>query len=221
MLKLAKGVFSMRMRNKSWAKPFLNEKNEFVVANPSENQGKWNSLLNSDIIHVEIGSGKGDYFCGMSKLYADHGWVGIEKNSNVAAIAVKKALENPSENSLFIANDAKDINEWFKEKEVDYIHLNFSDPWPKNGNRKRRLSHQNFIDKYYQLLKENGCIVMKTDNKDLFEFSLLEFANTNFKLIEFSTDFRRNIHDEDTITEYEAKFMELNQPIYRAVFQKR
>ncbi len=210
----------MRMRNKSWAKPFLIENDDFVVASPSSNKGKWNELLNSDVIHVEIGSGKGDYFCGMSKLYPEHGWIGIEKNSNVAAIAVKKALEDRRSNSLFIATDAKDINEWFCENEVDFIHLNFSDPWPKSGNRKRRLSHQNFINKYYELLKKEGCIVMKTDNKDLFEFSLLEFANTSFTLVDFSVDFRRNVHDEDTITEYESKFMELNQPIYRAIFKK-
>ena len=211
----------MRMRNKSWAKPYLGANDDFVIASPNNYKGIWSDKLKSDIIHVEIGSGKGDYFCGMSQLYPNHGWIGIEKNSNVAAIAVKKALNKRNLNSLFIANDAKDIDEWFGENEIDYIHLNFSDPWPKTGNRKRRLSHQNFINKYHYLLKKDGCIVMKTDNKDLFEFSLLEFANSSFELDEFSVDYRRTNHDEDVITEYETKFMELNQPIYRAVFRKQ
>ena len=98
--------------------------------------------------------------------------------------------------------------------------MNFSDPWPKSGYKKRRLSHRRFIDVYERLLNEKGQIVMKTDNRKLFEFSLLEIAQCPFVLSEFSVDFRAEEHSEDVMTEYERKFVELNQPIYRAVWTK-
>lgn len=210
----------MRMRKKSWAIPFLEEHGELVIKNPEEFKGKWKIKLNSTIIHLEIGIGKGGYFDSMSKMYSDEGWIGIEKESNVAAVAAKKLCEDFKENRLIINKDAKDILNWFDDKEIDIIHLNFSDPWPKNTYKKRRLSHKNFIDLYSKLLKDDGKVIMKSDNAGLFEFSLIEFTHNGFEIEDISVDFRRNIHDEDAISEYEAKFIELNQPIYRVIFKK-
>ena len=99
--------------------------------------------------------------------------------------------------------------------------MNFSDPWPKSGYAKRRLSHARFLKQYETLLNENGQVIMKTDNPKLFEFSLTEFSKENWLLCEVSVDFRRLPHPEDAITEYEQKFMDLGQPIYRAVWQKK
>ena len=210
----------MRMRKKSWAEPFLAEHDEVVIASPESLKGNWKSRLNTNVLHVEIGSGKGDYFTQMASLYPECGWVGVEKNINVAATAAKKAVESGNSNQLLIAMDAEKISEWFEDGEIDVIHLNFSDPWPKSGYKKRRLSHRRFIDVYERLLNEKGQIVMKTDNRKLFEFSLLEIARCPFVLSEFSVDFRAEEHSEDVMTEYERKFVELNQPIYRAVWTK-
>ena len=107
------------------------------------------------------------------------------------------------------------LQEWFATGEVDVIHLNFSDPWPKKGNHKRRLSSTKFLEMYRDILTEDGYIRMKTDNKDLFEDSVLYFLQNDFTLTEFSVDFRRVEHAEDVITEYETRFMELGQPIYQ------
>ena len=210
----------MRMRKKSWAEPFLTEHDDVVIASPQSLKGQWKTKLNKNTLHVEIGSGKGDYFTLMSKQYPDSGWVGIEKNNNMAAIAAKKAVESKQDNVLLIAQDAENISEWFEDGEVDVIHLNFSDPWPKAGYKKRRLSHRRFLEVYEKLLCEQGQIIMKTDNRKLFEFSLLEFAQCSFILSDVSVDFRAEEHPEDVMTEYERKFMELNQPIYRAVWTK-
>ncbi len=210
----------MRMRKKSWAEPFLAEHDEIVIASPETMKGKWKSRLNTADLHVEIGSGKGDYFTNMAELYPSSGWVGVEKNINVAAVAAKKAVESNHSNQLLIAQDADKISEWFDDGEVDVIHLNFSDPWPKAGYKKRRLSHRRFIEVYEHLLGENGKIIMKTDNRKLFEFSLLEIAQCPFVLTDVSVDFRAEAHPEDVMTEYETKFVELNQPIYRAVWTK-
>ena len=151
----------------------------------------------------------------------EEGWIGIEKEHNVAAVAVKKALAQPHEHMAFIAQDADQISTWFAPGEIDVIHLNFSDPWPKSGYAKRRLSHARFLKQYETLLNENGQVIMKTGNPKLFEFSLTEFSKENWLLCEVSVDFRRLPHPEDAITEYEQKFMDLGQPIYRAVWQKK
>ncbi|MEG0394338.1 tRNA (guanosine(46)-N7)-methyltransferase TrmB [Anaerorhabdus sp.] len=208
----------MRMRKKSWAEPFLNENDQFVIQEPQNNKGKWKKILNCETLHVEIGCGKGDYFIQMSSMDSSVGWIGVEKDRNVAAVAAKKAIETGNQNLLMITLDAEQIDQWFDEGEIDTIHLNFSDPWPKSGYKKRRLSHGNFLNKYKSLLKNEGQIIMKTDNQGLFEFSLVEFNQNNWVLQEVSVDFRRNEHPEDAISEYEAKFMSLGQPIYRAIF---
>ncbi len=210
----------MRMRKKSWAEPFLAEHDEIVIASPESFKGSWKSRLNTENLHVEIGSGKGDYFTQMAALYPESGWVGVEKNINVAAAAAKKAVESANSNQLLVAKDAENISEWFEDGEIDVIHLNFSDPWPKSGYKKRRLSHRRFIEVYERLLSSQGQIVMKTDNRKLFEFSLLEIAQCPFVLTDVSVDFRAEEHPEDVMTEYERKFVELNQPIYRAVWTK-
>lgn len=211
----------MRMRKKQWAEPFLQEHSEIVIEDPSSLRGAWKKRTDCGKLHVEIGSGKGDYWCKMSSMNLDEGWIGIEKNRSVAAVAVRKAIDLENSRMLFIAQDAQNIDLWFDEGEVDVLHLNFSDPWPKKGNHKRRLSHSNFLKKYEKILNTHGSIIMKTDNKDLFEFSLVEFSKNGWLMQEVSVDFRRNIHDEDAISEYEAKFMSLGMPIYRVILAKK
>lgn len=209
----------MRMRRLKWAPQFLKD-SEMVIQEPTEYKGKWKSIYQKEKLHIEIGTGKGDYWIGMSELYPETLWVGIEKNESVAALAVRKSGET-SENRRFIYGDAQVIDEWFAPGEVDVIHLNFSDPWPKNRTKKRRLSHPSFLKKYETILKQDGEIIMKTDNSSLFEYSIIEFQNNGYYLCDFSVDFRREIHDEDVISEYERKFMEQNNPIYRAIWKRR
>ena len=211
----------MRMRKKPWAEPFLKEHNDFVIENPADFAGQWKQKLNCELLRIEIGCGKGDYFTKMAAMNPEEGWIGIEKEHNVAAIACKKALEQDREHLAMIAQDADQISTWFKPGEIDVIHLNFSDPWPKSGYAKRRLSHTRFLKQYEALLSEQGRVIMKTDNVKLFEFSLVEFSKENWLLEEVSVDFRREEHPEDAITEYEQKFMDLGQPIYRAVYRKK
>ena len=211
----------MRMRKLPWAEDFLKEQ-EVVIKEPSTYAGKWKHLLNKEVLHVEIGTGKGDYWILMSQKQPENGWIGIEKNNNVAALAVRKytKLEEAMSNVAFINDDAENISDWFEKGEVDVIHLNFSDPWPKKRAHKKRLSNEKFIRQYADILNDDGEIQMKTDNSSLFEYSVIEFQKCGWFLHDFSVDFRRNEHDEDAISEYERKFMEKGQPIYRAVWKK-
>lgn len=212
----------MRMRKLPWAEDFIKEQ-EVVVKNAASNRGKWKDILGNGPLHVEIGTGKGDYWVNMGKQNPDACWIGIEKDTNVAALAVRKFMNTMPEarHMLFINQDAEIIEEWFADGEIDIIHLNFSDPWPKKRAHKKRLSSIKFIEQYDKILHKDGEIQMKTDNKDLFEFSVLQFQNANWFLHDFSVDYRRIEHPEDVITEYETRFMNLNQPIYRAVWKKK
>ncbi len=184
---------NMRMRKVKWATDYLPTAS-CLVKEPSKQAGNWKKLLDTDTLHIEIGCGKGNYSLDMAKMYPDTGFIAIEE-------------------------DASSIGEWFGPREVDVIHLNFSDPWPKKRYAKRRLSSATFLDQYKRILSFNGEIQMKTDNSALFEYSLIEFQNAGFKMVEISVDYRREKHDEDAITEYEQKFISLGQPIYRCVWR--
>lgn len=209
----------MRMRKVKWATDYLPSA-KCLIKDPQNQAGKWKQKLNTKTLHIEIGCGKGNYSLDMAKMYPDCGFIAIEKNESAAGIAAKKYDEDVNEKHLLlIQDDASSLSEWFDENEVDVIHLNFSDPWPKKRYAKRRLSSATFLDQYKRILSKNGEIQMKTDNSSLFEYSLIEFQNAGFKMVEISVDYRREKHDEDTITEYEQKFISLGQPIYRCVWR--
>lgn len=208
----------MRMRKKKWADPYLQEHSDFIFDHPEDYKGKWKELLHTSDLHVEIGMGKGGYLNQMASMYPESGWIGIEKDRSVAAVAARKVLEDENvnlENKRMIAGNAEHLLEWFEPGEVDTIHLNFSDPWPKKHYHKRRLSSDTFLDIYKIILSENGKIVMKTDNSLLFEDSVLYFLKNGFTFTEFYVDYRKNEHLEDAITEYESKFIEEGKTIYK------
>lgn len=214
----------MRMRKKKWADPYLEEHSDYALSDPQELRGRWSEVLGKEEVHVEIGTGKGDYMNAMAAMYPETAWIGIEKDRSAAAVAVRKAIENGTDldRKRMIVGDAEHLLEWFAEGEADVIHLNFSDPWPKTRYHKRRLSSKTFLDMYRVILKPEGCIRMKTDNQDLFEDSVLYFLENGFTLKEFSVNYRRNPHEEDAVTEYEQRFMEQGMPVYQlAAYPKR
>ena len=206
------------MRKKHWAKDMIAQRTDCVIYTPEEMRGNWKSLAPGEEIRVEIGSGKGDYWIKMSHQYPEILWIAIEKDESCVGITLKKALDCTEKNMKIINGDAASLYEWFGDNEVDVIHLNFSDPWPKKRQTKRRLTYGTFLDNYRNILKPDGKVIMKTDNAKLFEYSLVSFGENGWKLSEVSVDYRRDEHPEDAITEYEASFMELGQPIYRAVW---
>lgn len=209
----------MRMRKKHWAKDMIAQRTDCVIANPEEMKGRWKLLAGDKEIRVEIGSGKGDYWIGMSHLYPDCLWIAVEKDESCVGITLKKSLDCTSDNMKIINGDAAEIGNWFEDNEIDVIHLNFSDPWPKKRQTKRRLTYGTFLDSYRRILKDTGKVIMKTDNSQLFEYSLVSFDAADWQLLEVSVNWREKEHPEDTITEYEANFMALGQPIYRAVWR--
>ena len=161
---------------------------------------------------LEIGCGKGNFACGMSEKYPEVNFIAMEKVADVCCIALEKAkkcAESRPDNLRFIIGDANNLCEWFPEHSIDVLYLNFSDPWPKKGHAKRRLTHRGFLEAYRKVLKEGGKLVLKTDNVGLFDFSLEEFEACGLK-IEWHT---RDLHnseraDANVMTEYEKNFSE-------------
>ena len=211
----------MRMRKKKHGAERI-EACSHLLINPNE-EFKANiqsAFTETRPIHLEIGCGKGNFAVGMSAQHHDVNFIAMEKIADVACLALEKAekdKENRPDNLRFIIGDAKNLVEYFPEHSVDCIYLNFSDPWPKAGHAKRRLTYKTFLEIYKTLLKENGMLKLKTDNEGLFDFSLEEFEAFGLKF-EFVT---RDLHNSEknegnVMTEYEKNFSEKGQPIYSA-----
>lgn len=209
----------MRMRRIPQAVEYLST-SPAHVQNPATKAGHWKAKREDGLLHLEIGCGKGGYCAALAAMHPNETFVAIERNETAAGLAARKFDESQQDNLFLIHGDGALLEDWFAPGEIDVIHLNFSDPWPKNRNAKRRLTAPSFLKQYAQLLSHDGSIVMKTDNSSLFEYSILEFLKAGFLLEEISVDFRRQDHPEDPLTEYEQKFVLAGQPIYRSVWKK-
>ncbi|MBD5424486.1 MAG: tRNA (guanosine(46)-N7)-methyltransferase TrmB [Allobaculum sp.] len=207
----------MRMRRIPQAVEYLST-SPAHVQDPAAQAGHWKT--DGKVLHLEIGCGKGGYSAALAAMHPDETFVAIERNETAAGLAARKFDESQQKNLFLIHGDGSFLGEWFKEGEVDVLHLNFSDPWPKKRNAKRRLTAPAFLKQYAHILSPTGAIMMKTDNPSLFEYSVLEFLNAGFILEEISVDFRREDHPEDPLTEYEQKFVLAGHPIYRSVWKK-
>lgn len=207
----------MRLRNVKNKEEIMNSSN-YLIRNPKDYRGKWNSLFNnSNPIFIEIGMGKGKFIIDNAKTYPDINFIGIEKYDSVVAKSLQKTPEG-LDNLIIVRGDALEINEWF-DREIDKIYLNFSDPWPKNRHHLRRLSSRVFLEKYDSIFRDLCDIEMRTDNRDLYTYSLVSFSENGYILKEISLDLHSDNMPEIT-TEYEDKFSNLGIPIYYVNCQK-
>lgn len=206
----------MRMRKKKNCDARMESCADIWVKNPEGNKGRWHEVFgNNNPVHIEIGCGKGSFIAGMAKMYPDVNFIAVEKVKDVIVMAMEKVKAQGLTNVLFTDMDAEKLTDIFEKGEICRIYLNFSDPWKKNKQAKRRLTHKNFLDRYKAVLNEGDYIWFKTDNKNLFEFSLNSFAQENFKLENITLDLHNSNFEGNVITEYESRFIELGQPIYR------
>lgn len=202
----------MRLRNVKGASSII-ESNDYVIKDYLNYKGKFLKLFNnSNPIHIEIGMGKGDFILAMAKKYPNINFIGIEKYDSVIVRAIQK-LDEDIPNLKLIRMDALNIDDVFY-KEIDTIYLNFSDPWPKERHSKRRLTSDFYLLKYESLFKGDKNIIMKTDNRKLFEYSIIQFTNNDYKIKKISLDLYKDDITYNVQTEYERKFHELGFPIY-------
>ena len=162
-------------------------------------------------LHLEIGCGKGNFACGMAEKYTDINFIAMEKVSDVCCVALEKAMKSKdsrgADNLRFLIGDAKILAETMKPHSVDCIYLNFSDPWPKKGHAKRRLTYSSFLEIYRYLLKEDGILKLKTDNDGFFASSLEQFELCGLEVTMLTYDLHNtDLAADNVMTEYEANF---------------
>lgn len=209
----------MRLRNVPGAREVMIE-NQYVFTEPEGMKGTWKEVFSNDNpIRIEIGMGKGKFISTLAQLNPDINYVGIEKYSSVLLRAVEKQDELQLPNLRFIRMDAEAITEVFGEGEVDRIYLNFSDPWPKDRHAKRRLTSRQFFARYNTILKKDGLVEFKTDNKPLFDFSVEEVKEAGWNLKEVTYDLHNDerLNEGNVMTEYEERFSQAGNPICKLI----
>lgn len=205
----------MRMRNKPWAESYLTEHNDIVDLETvhAHQVSEW--FERQQPIHIEVGSGMGKFITTLAQQNPHINYVAIERDKNVMIRVLDKVREHNLTNIKLLCNDAVILTDYFRQGEVDRIYLNFSDPWPKKRHAKRRLTYRSFLALYQQILREDGELHFKTDNRGLFAYSLESMSQFGM----YFTKINLNLHQEDEgdniPTEYEHKFAEKGSRIYR------
>ena len=212
----------MRLRNIKGSREVISE-SPYAFTEDVETKGKWGEIFgNSNPIRIEIGMGKGRFIHTLALLNPNINYVGIEKYSSVLLRAIQKMEENPLPNLRFIRMDAENITEKFTEHEVDRIYLNFSDPWPKDRHAKRRLPSAEFLGRYDYILKPEGIIEFKTDNRDLFDFAIEQLPIANWVADTVTYDLHADalLMEGNVMTEYEEKFSSVGNPICKYIIHR-
>ncbi|CUW08117.1 tRNA (guanine46-N7-)-methyltransferase [Leuconostoc gelidum subsp. gasicomitatum] len=214
----------MHLRAKPWATAWLTAHSDIVIdqKQATEQIGKWQMLFDQkNPIHIEIGSGKGQFILGMALAHPEINYIGMEIQETAIAIAARKSFEQVGKlpNLRYIYGNGNGVETYFEKAEVAKLYLNFSDPWPKTRHESRRLTYKSFLKSYEAILPEKGEVEFKTDNRHLFEYSMVSFVNYGMR---WSTnDYSLDLHQDDEKvlgnieTEYEQKFMAKGQPIYK------
>ena len=202
----------MRTKYKPWALPYIKEHQEvmFDLERLSHFEKPY---------YLEIGSGKGQFLVNMAKKFPDKYFIGVERNVTCCGFTAKKLVEEEVTNAKLMFINAELLMTEIKDNSIEGIFLNFSDPWPKKRHHKRRLTAISYLNNYYRVLKEHGRLIIKTDNPDLFAFTLENLAESKFKVISKTDDYQ-DIDEFDTMTEYEQSFREEGINIHRIVLEK-
>lgn len=210
----------MRLRNIPGAEAVVSA-SAYCIQDPGAHRGSWSAVFENDHpIHIEVGMGKGRFLMDLAALHPDINYIGVERYTSVLLRAVQKIEETPLPNVRFLCIDAVTLPEIFAPGEIDRIYLNFSDPWPKDRHAKRRLTSAEFLARYDQFLAPNGRIEFKTDNQELFTFSLETIEASEIWHLDAST---RDLHHDpvlcegNVMTEYEEKFSSKGNPICKLI----
>lgn len=212
----------MRLRNITGARDVIAE-SEYVVQEPTEYKGRWKDLFeNKGELRVEVGMGKGKFLNEMARRNPHINYIGIEMYSSVLLRALQKMELDPLPNLKFLCIDARILPDVFEKGEVDHIYLNFSDPWPKDRHAKRRLPSRQFLERFDQILKADGRISFKTDNRDLFDFAVEELEPAGWKAEVITYDLHADevLCEGNVMTEYEEKFSSKGNPICKYVIYR-
>ena len=206
----------MRMRRKKHREERLENCSEYIINNIEDYKDDIKKIFGNDKkLCMEIGCGKGKFIAETAKQNPDVNFIAVEKNLDVLVIAVEKMNGLKLKNLKFVPGDADMFDIFDTKTKCDIIYLNFSDPWKKSGQKKRRLTHEKYLNIYKKLLKDGGELCFKTDNEKLFEFSLNSFCDFGLKLKNITIDLHNSDFEGNVMTEYETRFFEMGKPIFR------
>ncbi|WP_312095662.1 tRNA (guanosine(46)-N7)-methyltransferase TrmB [Niallia sp.] len=212
----------MRLRHKPWAKDKLSAYPQYVIQNPEDWKGKWDQAFSQKgPIHIEIGTGKGRFITEMAKANPSINYIGVELQESVIVSALDRLIEAEVPNLKLMNINAEKLMDYFDKREIARVYLNFSDPWPKTRHEKRRLTYKIFLASYESVLGNQGEIHFKTDNQGLFEYSLRSFSEYGMLLKYVSLDLHNSDYEGNIMTEYEEKFSNRGNRIYRCEVQFR
>ena len=214
----------MRLRNIPGADEAI-ARSPYCIQDAAAYTGKWHTLFPQNApLHIEIGMGKGRFLMDLAALHPEINYIGIERYTSVLLRAVQKMDTLQLPNVHFLCEDAAKLPEIFAPEEVDRIYLNFSDPWPKARHARRRLTSPDFFARYDKVLVQDGQVEFKTDNRDLFDFSVESLGESEtWGISECTYDLH---HDEimnvgNIMTEYEEKFSSMDHPICKLIAKRR
>ena len=207
----------MRMRKKPNLIPRMERCAAVLIRDPEERRGRWRELMpQAAQLRLELGCGKGRFTAETAAAEPDVLFIAVERVPDAMVIAMERVTAMGLQNVFFVDGDAALLPSYFEPGEVERIYINFCDPWPTNRHAKRRLTHENFLLLYRKVLREDGQIHFKTDNRELFEWSLFQFPRAGYTLSEVT----RDLHVGGVcgvMTDYEEKFHNLGTPINRCV----
>lgn len=205
----------MRLRKVKDVEEKIKDYEGLIIFDLENNKGKWHKLFsNNNPIHIEIGMGKGKFIMQLAKENPNINYIGCELSNSIIYKAAKKIKEENLNNLLLVNCDALKLASIFEKGEIEKIYLNFSDPWPKSRHEKRRLTSKDFINVYKQILNRGSIIEFKTDNRSLFEYSVISMNTENLKFIDISLDLHHSNYEHIVTTEYEDRFNNLGNVIY-------
>lgn len=207
----------MRMRKKKNLASRMEACGVLLVTDPAVEKGRWRERKpNAVKLRLELGCGKGRFTAETAAAHPEDLYVAVERVPDAMVTAMERCRALGLANVFFIDGDAAVLDQYFAPGEVDLIYINFCDPWPSVKHSRRRLTHEGFLRSYRKVLCEGGQIHFKTDNHDLFEWSLFQFPKAGFSL----SGITRNLHEhgvQGVMTDYEEKFHSLGTPINRCV----
>jgi len=198
----------MRQRKVKNLAERLAEHHQYLIEDPRDRKGKWQQVFKKrNKIFAELGCGRGQFIMTLAEQNPDRNYIAVEGRGSIILRALEKATRVGLDNIVFVKEYVNDVNEYFDEDELTGIYLNFCDPWPRNGNAKRRLTHGRYLNGYRHILKEGCCIEFKTDNDGLFVFAKSEFEDSGMMLLESTEDLHNTEFDAKKVTtEYEDNF---------------
>ena len=211
----------MRMRKKPNLAARMERCQQLLISAPADHRGRWRELMpQAKQLRLELGCGKGRFTAETAQQNPDILFIALERVPDAMIISMERCLTAGLSNVFFIDGDAACLRDYFAPDEVDLLYINFCDPWPSNRHARRRLTHEQFLILYRGVLKQEGEIHFKTDNRDLFEFSLFQFPKVGYNLSQVS----QNLHENGiqcVMTDYEEKFHNTGLPINRCVGTKQ